>query len=218
MTGNDIAVYGGLCALASMDREELRRRVLDNSDFRQFLELEPQIRRAVSMFCQSKYAACLSILDSYAADYQLDIYLHGHIKDIYSRIRSKSIVQYFIPFSCVTLDEMQKQFPSPHGIEQELEDLIRRGELNARIDLVERLLVAPTSNPRIAAQAAAIDMAKDYERTLRLRLVRLNMMNAGLELKSKASESGVMRGSYDDGGLGKQTRRSGRTGFSNMLS
>ncbi|KAK3059528.1 hypothetical protein LTS18_010618 [Coniosporium uncinatum] len=113
---------------------------------------------------------------------------------------------------------MQKQFPSPHGIEQELEDLIRRGELNARIDLVERLLVAPTSNPRIAAQAAAIDMAKDYERTLRLRLVRLNMMNAGLELKSKAPESGVMRGSYDDGGLGKQTRRSGRTGFSNMLS
>jgi len=142
MTGNDIAVYGGLCALASMDREELRRRVLDNSDFRQFLELEPQIRRAISMFCQSKYAACLSILDSYATDYQLDIYLHQHIKYIYSRIRSKSIVQYFIPFSCVTLDEMQKQFPSPQGIEQELEDLIRGGELNARIDLVERV------NPR----------------------------------------------------------------------
>ena len=39
LTGNDVAVYGGLCALASMDRTELQNQVLANNDFRNFLEL-----------------------------------------------------------------------------------------------------------------------------------------------------------------------------------
>ena len=37
VTSNDVAVYGGLCALASMDRHELQRHVLDNNSFRNFL-------------------------------------------------------------------------------------------------------------------------------------------------------------------------------------
>ena len=34
----DVAVYGGLCALASLDRAELKERVLDNISFRAALE------------------------------------------------------------------------------------------------------------------------------------------------------------------------------------
>ncbi|KAL2051302.1 hypothetical protein ABVK25_008354 [Lepraria finkii] len=37
LTPNDIAVYGGLCAMASMSREELQKRVLENTDFRNYL-------------------------------------------------------------------------------------------------------------------------------------------------------------------------------------
>ncbi len=59
LSANDVAVYGGLCALASMDRSGLQNKVLGNSEFRNFLELEPHIRRAVNLFCNSKYSACL---------------------------------------------------------------------------------------------------------------------------------------------------------------
>lgn len=39
----DIAVYGGLCALATFNREEMKRKVLDNSSFKNFLDLVPQV-------------------------------------------------------------------------------------------------------------------------------------------------------------------------------
>jgi COP9 signalosome complex subunit 1 len=132
---NDIAVYGGLCALASMERTELHTKVLENSNFRTYLELEPHIRRAITFFVNSRYTACLDILEAYRADYLLDIHLHKHVEELYYMIRSKSIVQYFIPFSCVTLDSLNSAFAAPgKSIEKELSTMILRNQLDARID------------------------------------------------------------------------------------
>lgn len=39
----DIAVYGGLCALATFSRSEMKRRVLENTSFKNFLDLVPQV-------------------------------------------------------------------------------------------------------------------------------------------------------------------------------
>lgn len=137
---NDIAIYGGLLALATMDRSELQRRVLDNQSFRTFLEHEPHIRKAVSLFVNGRYSSCLSILESSRSDFKLDIYLQKHINDIYSRIRSKCIVQYFIPFSCVTLDSLDEAFARPgESIENELITMIRSESLKAKIDAKNRV-------------------------------------------------------------------------------
>ncbi|OCK82924.1 PCI-domain-containing protein [Lepidopterella palustris CBS 459.81] len=192
LTGNDVAVYGGLCALASMDRKELQEHVLANNNFRNFLELEPHIRRAISLFCSSKYSACLEVLEAYRTDYLLDVYLAPCLREIYAKIRSKAIVQYFIPFSCVTLDEMAKKFQMTGegiSIEDELIFMINSGILDAKIDLVERLLISPPINPRHAVHTAALTMAENYNHTLRLRLTRLNMLNAGLEVRSPKSSN-----------------------------
>lgn len=187
---NDVAVYGGLCALASMDRSDLQDKVLANSEFRNFLELEPHIRRAINLFCNSKYSACLEVLEGYRNDYLLDVHLSKVLANIYSRIRSKSIVQYFIPFSCVTLDEMASKFPATgFNIEDELEDMINTDTLNARIDLVDRLLISPPTNPRHKVHADALAMAEKYDHTLRLRLTRLNMQAAGFEIKQDKGQS-----------------------------
>lgn len=137
---NDIAIYGGLCALATMNRNELQSKVLENSNFRTYLELEPHIRRAIGFFVNSRYSACLSILEGYRTDYFLDLYLQKHIDEIYYLIRSKSIVQYFIPFSCVTLDTLNEQFAVPgKTIDKELATMIQRKVLNARIDTQNRV-------------------------------------------------------------------------------
>lgn len=140
MSPNDVAVYGGLCALATMDRNELHKRVLENSKFRTYLELEPHIRRAITFFVNSRYSACLSTLEAYRADYLLDIYLQKHVEELYHLIRSKSIVQYFIPFSCVTLDSLNTAFAGPgKTIDKELVMMIQRKELEARIDTQNRV-------------------------------------------------------------------------------
>lgn len=198
LTGNDIAVYGGLCALASMDRTELQEKVLGNSEFRNFLELEPHIRRAITLFCNSKYSACLEILEGYRTDYLLDVHLSKLVSTIYGSIRTKSIVQYFIPFSCVTLDEMATKFQvtgEQAGIEYELEEMINSGVLDARIDLVDRLLISPPRNPRYSVHSEALTMAEKYDHTLRLRLTRLNLLNAGLTIegnKGQGKEGGPL--------------------------
>ncbi|KAF2031335.1 PCI-domain-containing protein [Setomelanomma holmii] len=197
---NDIAVYGGLCALASMDRSDLQNKVLGSNEFRNFLELEPHIRRAINLFCNSKYSACLEVLESYRTDYYLDVYLFPVLNTVYSRIRSTSIVQYFIPFSCVTLDEMASKFPvSGFRIEDELEEMINSGTLDARIDLVDRLLISPPTNPHHDVHTDALAMADKYDHTLRLRLARLNMLAAGVEIKQDKGAGEKMSSAMGDG-------------------
>jgi COP9 signalosome complex subunit 1 len=145
MTPNDVAVYGGLCALATMDRAELQRRVLDNTSFRPLLELEPHIRRAISMFCSSKYTGCLQVLESYMADYVLDYYLNSEFLRLYTLVRHKCIVQWFSAYSKVTWQEIETQFPNSLlevPLDQELRDMIRNGDLDARVDLVDKVSLA----------------------------------------------------------------------------
>ncbi|KHN97644.1 26S proteasome, regulatory subunit Rpn7 [Metarhizium album ARSEF 1941] len=178
---NDVAVYGGLLALAIMDRKELQQRVLDNQSFRTFLEHEPHIRKAISLFVNGRYSSCLSILEGSRADYLLDIYLQSHIPTIYSKIRTKCIVQYFVPFSCVTLESLDAAFAQPGtSIGPELIEMIRQDVLKARIDAKNKLLVAVRPDARAVMQKEALRAARKYEREAKERLRRISLAAAGL--------------------------------------
>ena len=48
IAAQDVALYGGLCALASLDRPDLRRNIIDNVSFRELLELNPEVRDLTS--------------------------------------------------------------------------------------------------------------------------------------------------------------------------
>lgn len=140
ITQNDVAIYGSLLALATMDRNEMQTEVLDSPTFRAFLEVEPHLRRAITFFVNSRFPACLDILANHLADYKLDLWLFPHISTLYQLVRSKAIVQYFIPFSCVTLDSMGAMFGSSgKPIDDELVDMIERGVLEGRIDTQNRV-------------------------------------------------------------------------------
>ncbi|EXJ78303.1 hypothetical protein A1O3_09464 [Capronia epimyces CBS 606.96] len=204
VTSNDIAVYGGLCALASMSRSDLQIKVLENANFRNYLELEPHIRRAINFFCASKYSQCLDILESHRPDYLLDIYLQPLVADIYKRIRTKSIVQYFVPFSKVTLASMEKMFGNPSTTQggvrspsarqkflDEIMVLIEERKLDARIDMDHGVLEAVQHNPRAEAQKAALDIVDGFVREARMKLLRLQALNAGLEVKVPLSKKKV---------------------------
>jgi COP9 signalosome complex subunit 1 len=237
ITANDVAIYGGLCALASMTRAELQEEVLENSSFRNFLELEPQIRRAINLFCASKYGQCLEILEGYRADYLLDIYLQDHVASIFKQVRTKSIIQYFEPFSRVTLDALSQTFgPTPitsttsrggkNGkatstttvpIENELIELIESGQLSARIDLEERVLVAKERDLRAELYEETTDSIGNFIHETRLKLLRTNAIRAGLEVSPPSkkgnwasgndlSSDGVVPDSWATSGTGRNMR------------
>lgn len=44
IAAQDVATIGALCSLASFTRPELRTKVIDNVNFREFLELVPEVR------------------------------------------------------------------------------------------------------------------------------------------------------------------------------
>ncbi|KAI5801194.1 26S proteasome subunit RPN7-domain-containing protein [Geopyxis carbonaria] len=202
LSSNDVAVYGGLCALASMDRQALKTEVLDNTNFRQFLELEPHMRRAISFFFTAKYASCLQILDEYKADYMLDVHLARHVRALYDTIRAKGIVQYFIPYSCVTLSGMAAAFSTPEAqLEAELIRMIEARTLDARVDTKNRLLTAKEADLRETVHRETLAMAQAYERQARMKLVRMNMIRAGLEVRGSKMQGGDMR-AHGGGGRG----------------
>ncbi|CRK26724.1 hypothetical protein BN1708_014657 [Verticillium longisporum] len=182
---NDVAVYGGLLALATMDRKDLQKKVLDNQNFRTCLELEPHIRKAISLFVNGRYSACLAILNSYLADFLLDIFLQKHVKAIFALIRSKCIVQYVAPFSCVALGSLNEAFAAPGtDIQVELATMIKSGLLQARINTIDQLLVAVNPNQRAAMQTQALETTKAYESEALERIRRMGLLSADMEVRN----------------------------------
>lgn len=64
IAGKDIALYGGLCALATMQRQTLKRRILDNGEFKRFLELAPEMSQLVQGFYESEYGRVMKGLSA----------------------------------------------------------------------------------------------------------------------------------------------------------
>jgi len=201
----DVALYGGLCALASFDRAELRK-LIDSASFRGFLELFPQVREAVNDFFHSRYASCLSYLDKLKPDLLLDLHLHDHVEELYTDVRSKALIQYFSPFVTVNMRLMATAFNvEVDALEKELAQLIMKGQIPARIDSQAKVLHARNTDQRTATFNAAIKMGDDYIRDTKALLLRINLLRADF----------IVKGSGDVTGLGpssKSSRQEARRG------
>ncbi|KAF2206547.1 hypothetical protein CERZMDRAFT_52864 [Cercospora zeae-maydis SCOH1-5] len=202
---NDVAIYGGLCALATMTRDELVENVLGGS-FRAFLELEPHMRKAITLYTTAKYQACIEILRRYYSDWSLDIFLGAkasnypgsHVDHLFASIRQRSITAYFSSFSEVSLAALAATFPpqstAPNAMEAEILSMIQNKTLDARLDVVNGVLIAPRTEIRAATHHEAKKTAEEVERTLLLRLHKVNMTLAGLEIPKAKSVWSELRG------------------------
>ncbi|KAJ3343392.1 cop9 signalosome complex subunit [Gonapodya sp. JEL0774] len=185
LSPNDVATYGGLCALASFDRAELKRLVIDNAEFRQFLELEPQVRELIYGFYNSKYAHCLKLLERMKADLLLDIYLHTHVDALYQNIRKKALVQYLSPFLSVNMATMAAAFNTTIGqLEPELAGLIMEGMVQARIDSHKKVVHAKRTDQRSTTFEKSLAAGHEYERQVRHVLVRMRLIRADMFVRT----------------------------------
>ncbi|KAK4379359.1 hypothetical protein RND71_001221 [Anisodus tanguticus] len=172
----DVATYGGLCALASFDRAELKSKVIDNINFRNFLELVPEIRELIHDFYTSHYASCLECLGNLKANLLLDIHLHDHVETLYDQIRNKALIQYTHPFVSVDLNMMANAFKtSVAGLEKELEALITDNQIQARIDSHNKILYARHADQRNATFQRVLQTGKEFDRDVRSMLLRANL-------------------------------------------
>eukprot|EP00249_Psilotum_nudum_P022508 c28543_g1_i4 orf=536-1432(+) len=173
----DVATYGGLCALASFDRTELKNKVIDNINFRNFLELVPEVRELIHDFYASRYASCLGYLQKLKPNLLLDIHLYDHVETLYEQIRHKALIQYTNPFISVDLNTMASAFnTNVAGLEKELAALIMENQIQARIDSHMQILYARHADQRNATFQRALQTGADFERDTHAMLLRANLM------------------------------------------
>lgn len=107
----------------------------NESSFKSFLELEPQVRDILFKFNESKYAICLKLMDQMKDHLLLDMYLSPHVNTLYMWIRHRALRQYFSPYKSADLRKMATAFnTSLSALEEELTLLILDGQIQARID------------------------------------------------------------------------------------
>jgi COP9 signalosome complex subunit 1 len=186
----DVATYGGLCALASFDRAELKSKVIDNINFRNFLELVPEVRELIHDFYASRYASCLGYLQKLKPSLLLDIHLYDHVETLYEQIRHKALIQYTNPFISVDLNTMASAFKtSVAGLEKELAALITENQIQARIDSHNKILYARHADQRNTTFQRVLQTGSDFQRETRAMLLRANLMRQDFVMKGSRKPS-----------------------------
>jgi len=177
ISSQDVGIYGGLTALATFDRQELKKKVIDDVSFRNFLELVPEVRELINDFYASRYASCLKYLEKLKPSLLLDSYFQEHVETIYQSIRSKALVQYFSPYSSIDLNVMAAAFNTNiAGLEKELSKLIMDGAISARIDSHNKRLYARQTDQRTSTFEKTMKLGQEYQQNCKALLLRVNML------------------------------------------
>ncbi|KAJ6722870.1 hypothetical protein OIU74_007452 [Salix koriyanagi] len=180
----DVATYGGLCALASFDRTELKSKIIDNPNFRNIVGVGTRISHC-ALYCESKkfcvdtchYASCLDYLGNLKANLMLDIHLHDHVQTLYDQIRNKALIQYTHPFVSVDLQMMANAFKTTvAGLGKELETLIADNQIQARIDSHNKILYARHADQRNTTFQRVLQTGNEFDRDVRAMLLRANLI------------------------------------------
>lgn len=188
LSSNNVAMYGGLCALATFDRQELQKLIIQSSSFKLFLELEPQLRDIIFKFYESKYATCLRLLDEIRDNLLLDMYLAPHVQILYTQIRNRALIEYFSPYLSADMNKMAEAFNrTVPALENELMQLILDGQIQARIDSHNKILYAKDADQRSSTFEKAINVGKGYQRRTRMLILRAAMLEAHIHVKVNGS-------------------------------
>jgi len=191
LSPSNVAIFGGLCALATYDRHELQKNVISSSSFKLFLELEPQLRDIIHKFYESKYASCLRLLEEMKDNLLLDMYLAPHVPALYTKIRNRALIQYFSPYMSADMRRMAEAFnTSVTALEDELMQLILDGQIQARIDSHSRVLFAKDADQRSCTFEKSLSLGEEFKRRTRLMILRAAILRNQIHVKSSPRDSG----------------------------
>lgn len=131
----DIGLYGVLCGMASFDRDQFKRMILDNANLRPYLEHNPFLKDLILKYYSSRFLQALQILEENMSRLLLDIHLSKHVGTIVDRIKDRMLELYFEPYRSVKFEKMATNFGMDlPALQSQVTRLIKRGTLKARIN------------------------------------------------------------------------------------
>lgn len=199
----DVALYGCLCALATMDPPKMKRLVLDSKTIKTSLEQVPWARSLVQSFCSSAFGECLSLLHAKEEEMKLDMYLAPHVQALFKHIFTRTLIQYCHPYISLDMTRMSGALGMPlNKLESELATLIASDKMPFRIDSAAHQLHRKVQDDRDVA-IEKVTMLNDLHATsIRQGILRLSLMQHSFSvLSSKTERAGYIDGR---GGMGPE--------------
>uniref|UniRef100_A0A0K0CTZ6 PCI domain-containing protein n=1 Tax=Angiostrongylus cantonensis TaxID=6313 RepID=A0A0K0CTZ6_ANGCA len=161
-SASDLAMYTTLCAIASYDRAELKKKVINDTNCRKCLESEPRLVELLQCVVRSQFGRVLDILKEMKDRFLLDPYLSAHVDPLYSVIRERALLQYLEPFASADLNAMANVFRTDvKTLEGELVVLCEQDRLAARIDAVGATIRMIQPNEREESYRKIVDGCDD---------------------------------------------------------
>ncbi|KAJ3833569.1 26S proteasome subunit RPN7-domain-containing protein [Lentinula raphanica] len=180
----DIAIYGCVCALASLSRSAFKAQVLENIPFGVYIEQEPHVREIIEAYMASNFKGVLETLSKYSTRHTIDIHLYPHLATLNSLTRNRLVSLYFAPFSSIKLDRMAQAFGwSVTETEEYVVGLVRSGDIGGRIDSRAKVLQVKKTDHRAELFARAIKTGVDIAKTNKKLLYRMKLQRADLLIK-----------------------------------
>ncbi|CAD6892517.1 unnamed protein product [Tilletia laevis] len=185
----DIALYGVLCSLASFGRAELKSVVLERSSFQSFLEYEPHAREMLDSFASCRYQKVLDVLNKWQTRHNLDLHLSPVIAKLKLSLIRRAICQFVEPYDSVRVDRVSEAFGWDTVRTQiALTELVRTGEIRARIDTVGGVLEVDRVDERAELFGRAIKVGSEQTNKSRKMMFRMNLVREGLIVKEGKDE------------------------------
>ncbi|KAG7445325.1 G protein pathway suppressor 1 [Guyanagaster necrorhizus] len=174
---SDIAIYGTICAMASLSRAALKAQVIDNPTFGVYIEQEPYLRELIEAYMASKFQTVLDLLSRYSTRHYIDIHLTTHVQALMNAIKNRAVVLYFQPFSSIRLDRMSQAFGwSVDETEGQVVTLIQSGDIQGRVDSQnKKILQVKKVDHRADLFARAIRAGNDMHSANRKLLLRMRL-------------------------------------------
>jgi len=181
-TISDIVMYITLCALATMNRQEIKTNLIENQDFREWLSRDDckTMRTLVDSFFNGDwsvaFATCLEV-ESFA---KYDKFFGKQVPEIMQSIRDKLFLQYCKPYQRIKISVMEKNFNLPADmIETTFVRMIEKGYLKARIDGINHEVIRYVEDPRDKAFESAMKAGSEYEDWTNRDLFYANIVDGG---------------------------------------
>ncbi|VDM61531.1 unnamed protein product [Angiostrongylus costaricensis] len=184
-SASDLAMYTTLCAIASYDRAELKKKVINDTNCRKCLESEPRLVELLQCVVRSQFGRVLDILREMKDRFLLDPYLSAHVDPLYSVIRERALLQYLEPFASADLNAMANVFRTDvKNLEGELVVLCEQDRLSARIDAVGATIHMVQPNEREENYRKIVDGCDDLIERCEAAILRAVMQQACISIHS----------------------------------
>lgn len=89
VAAEDVAYFGGLSALATLEMDELQSTCLHSKSFKHFLDHSPKMWTILATFMAGDYNRCNLLLNEIEDQVRLDVYLAPHVDSLYDKITTR---------------------------------------------------------------------------------------------------------------------------------